>query len=232
MVYVEPYVGLDVFVYDGCLGLEVVERWPIVADGTVIPVLPEEDVRLLVLLDEHQHALQLDPQAWATTTASGKQVWYAEPWRTEIDVTDILTALRRVKRYCGAIDVSVLQHTCICIRLSETKRLRELMAVHDMSEAYIPDLPSPLKHMLPEYKVVEELWSRHIHRSLGVQWPDDDEKRQMKVHDEAAALIEMKAWGMTPHHDDRQLTNREHMVGAASFDPRAGLERSVMLCLP
>ncbi len=30
IVYVEPYRGLGAFVYDGCLGIEEVESWPLI----------------------------------------------------------------------------------------------------------------------------------------------------------------------------------------------------------
>ncbi len=179
----------------------------------MIPPLPADDIRLLIALDEYQHRLGVPEQAWPTSTASGKHIWYAEPWRTEIDLEDILTSLARTRRYCGAIDVTVLQHTCICISLADTPRMKELMALHDMSEAYLGELPSPFKKMLPEYKVFEELWSNHIHRSLGVALPGVEESTLMKHIDETAALIELKTRGASAHHGDRLLTYRERETG-------------------
>lgn len=112
---------------------------------------------------------------------------YAPPFLVYAE--DVKTALSRQCRYAGAVDVSVLAHSALCVLLADTmvdhalvtpstskdgmlrKRLRAYAAAHDLHEAYVTDVPSPLKRLLPAYKVIEERWERYVHARAGLVWP-------------------------------------------------------------
>jgi len=96
------------------------------------------------------------------------------------NVIDIAHALSRLNRYAGhspGLPLSVAEHSvmvanefkCLApIRLSDGENLAdgEMAALlHDASEAYLIDLPSPLKKIIPEYQVIEDRVQKSIFAS-------------------------------------------------------------------
>jgi len=69
--------------------------------------------------------------------------------------------------------------------------------IHDFPEAYIGDLPSPIKYMNDEiakaFKNIEYYLDEKIYDYLGIPAPSVDIKRMVKICDNAALIIE----GMT-----------------------------------
>lgn len=107
-----------------------------------------------------EQGLNVSPSP-AILTASGWPMSLTFPtWRC-IDDQDIAQALSRICRFCGHSRqfYSVAQH---CVHVSEIVPREDALAalLHDATEAYIGDLVSPLKSMLPAYKAIEQrLWS-------------------------------------------------------------------------
>lgn len=90
-------------------------------------------------------------------TNSGDRFNFLEPKNFKIH--DIAHALSNICRFTGHCSefYSVAQHSIlICSELQHTDRDTQLWALlHDASEAYLGDVSSPLKRMLPDYKVLE-----------------------------------------------------------------------------
>ncbi|MGZ8256604.1 MAG: metal-dependent phosphohydrolase [Gallionella sp.] len=97
------------------------------------------------------------------TTWSGRKVDYANPSPDEICIQDIATALSRECRYAGHAShfYSVAQHSVLCSRVVPPEFAIEAL-LHDASEAYLKDIPSPLKALLPDYKLIEDRFERAI----------------------------------------------------------------------
>ncbi|RCV86950.1 phosphohydrolase [Billgrantia montanilacus] len=97
----------------------------------------------------------------AILTASGMTLPLTYPsWRL-IDDRDIAQALSRICRFGGHSRqfYSVAQH---CVLASHLVPPEDALAalLHDAPEAYIGDMISPLKAMLPAYQAVEQrIWS-------------------------------------------------------------------------
>lgn len=132
-------------------------------------------------------------------THSGQPVVYADPSRTTVLWEDLEAALTRQRRYAGFIDWTIAQHLALCVlvanHLGYSQRLVTLCAVHDLHEAYVLDLPRPLKECLPGYGPIEDAWEEHVHRSLGVEPPTEAEHRLVKVVDLRALALEMTVLG-------------------------------------
>jgi 5'-nucleotidase len=85
-------------------------------------------------------------------TVSGRRFNPLDPDPDEIDIGDIATALSNQCRFGGHCRVfySVAQHSCLIADLVEERgagREAALWALlHDASEAYLLDLPHPIKH--------------------------------------------------------------------------------------
>lgn len=94
------------------------------------------------------------------SVSTGKSVSLTNPMPGSIDIRDIAHALSHLCRFTGHTRrlYTVAQHSVLVARaVPEKDRFHGLM--HDAPEAYIGDVSSPLKAMLPEYKRIEqEIW--------------------------------------------------------------------------
>lgn len=105
-------------------------------------------------------------------TFTGKYINVLEPSAEDIDIIDIAHALSRMPRFGGHTEqfYSVAQHCimCSCHALEEYK-LEALL--HDASEAYLMDLPSPVKKQIGEYFNIENKMMEVISKKFGFNWP-------------------------------------------------------------
>ena len=102
-------------------------------------------------------------------TWSGKTIDYINPQPEHIDIIDIATALSRECRFAGHCRhfYSVAQHSVLVSRLVPPELALEGL-LHDATVAYLKDLPSPLKALLPDYAVVEERLDCLIRKRFGL----------------------------------------------------------------
>lgn len=125
-------------------------------------------------------------------TFTGKAFYPLDARPEEIDIRDIAHALSMQCRYGGhtRFFYSVAEH---CLHLSymvpPDVALEALM--HDAAEAYLVDVPRPVKKALLEYRTIEAGLERVIASALGLRypWPDivmdhdtrilTDERRQI-----------------------------------------------------
>lgn len=103
------------------------------------------------------------------TTWTGRKVDYANPQPDQIHILDIATALSRECRYAGHAShfYSVAQHSVLCSRIVPAELALEAL-LHDAAEAYLKDIPSPLKAMLPDYKAMELRFEQAIRLHFGL----------------------------------------------------------------
>lgn len=98
-------------------------------------------------------------------TNSGKRIDLLNPQVDQISLADIATGLNNIPRFMGQtkFHYSVLNHSMAVASLVPPEyRLAALL--HDAAEAYIGDVPTPLKDMLGDrYRDVE----RRIARAIG-----------------------------------------------------------------
>ena len=101
---------------------------------------------------------------------SGVYFDFDNPRAEMINISDIGWALSNVCRYGGHCSFySVAEHCCYCYDQIEPRRnLRIAALLHDASEAYVGDMPKPLKNLLPEYSVIEKKIQRLIYVKFGV----------------------------------------------------------------
>jgi uncharacterized protein len=94
-------------------------------------------------------------------TRSGKAFDFINPDPASIDIFDIAHSLSNLCRFGGhsAYFYSVAEHS---VHVSHTVPAAYAFTalMHDATEAYLIDLPRPLKDLLPEYKEIENrVWS-------------------------------------------------------------------------
>lgn len=92
------------------------------------------------------------------TTYTGKKFHFLDPQPEEIDIVDIAHALSLNCRFTGQCKefYSVAQHSIMVAEIvPQEYKLHALL--HDASEAYMPDLPRPMKAEIPKFKEIEKL---------------------------------------------------------------------------
>jgi len=104
-------------------------------------------------------------------TWTGKQFYPLDPRPEEIDLMDIVVPLSRICRFTGhcSMPYTVAEHSIyVANHVSLENRLWALL--HDASEAYLCDLPRPLKN-LPEaafYREAEKILQGMIVEKYGL----------------------------------------------------------------
>jgi uncharacterized protein len=102
-------------------------------------------------------------------TYSGLAFYYEDPQPEDIRIEDIAHALARICRFCGHIRApfySVAQHSVKVSRIVPAGLALKAL-LHDAQEAYITDVPTPLKMCLPDYQRIEDRVWGTIARKFG-----------------------------------------------------------------
>ncbi len=113
-------------------------------------------------------------------TFSGEYVDVLNPNPDFINITDISRSLSKQCRFGGHTQLfySVAQHCLECSYL--VKPEHQLAALlHDASEAYLMDIPSPIKHRLTNYKKIEDNLMRTIALKFGFTYPLSDQVKNI-----------------------------------------------------
>lgn len=102
-------------------------------------------------------------------TASGKHFDFADLQPEQIDIRDIAQALSNEARFNGHTNrfYSVAQHSVAVSRIVPPEDALEGL-LHDATEAYMKDIPLPLKRMLPDYKRIEQRVDAVIRARFGL----------------------------------------------------------------
>jgi len=105
-------------------------------------------------------------------THSGKLVNVIDPDPDTISILDIAHALGNQCRFGGHTKMfySVAQHS-ILVASAVPDEYKFAALMHDASEAYLIDLPRPVKRLLPYYEKLEYNMMRCIADKYGFAWP-------------------------------------------------------------
>jgi hypothetical protein len=173
------------------------------------------------------------------TTVKGNWFDILKPEEYDYDIEEIATALSNLCRYTGHVNrfYSVAEHSVLVSRIvPDSLALTGLL--HDSSEAFLGDVSSPLKKLLPEYKRIEENVEKAIANHFGLEFPytsevkDADKRmywqerqsvadngvRDSLWHQDLRATRKVKAVGMAPHMAKRMFLSRYNEISRATSD--------------
>ncbi|MCP9764486.1 hypothetical protein [Lacihabitans soyangensis] len=110
-------------------------------------------------------------------TISGIYVDVFEPKPEMFVIEDIAHALSMIPRWGGHFPIfyTVAQHSRNVAWRTKGDILEALM--HDSSEAYLMDLPRPIKRNMPEYKAIEDGVMKVIAEKFGFGFPFSKETK-------------------------------------------------------
>jgi hypothetical protein len=163
---------------------------------------------------------QRDPDGWLgphwIRTFTGKTLHFEDPRPEDIDIVDIGHALSHLCRFSGHTSTfySVASHSVLVAeKFWETsaepppdtewghqkRRLFLACLLHDAAEAYVADIPSPLKVLLNQvvrsghtYRSIHEHIERVIYRKFGIE--DLLGHSTIRLYDRAALVFEAEAF--------------------------------------
>ena len=136
--------------------------------------------------------MKINVDTYQIVTQSGRIIDFGgEIDPEQLYLADIITGLSNVCRYSGQVFsfYSVAEH-CMLVSDYVPKRLRPYALLHDAAEAYMGDVPRPVKLLCPEYKGIENRVEDAILRRFGVPIPNEGDKKLVKVIDNRALLTE------------------------------------------
>ena len=124
--------------------------------------------------------------AWLQTY-TGRQFWPLEPDAGDVVIEDIAHALSMLCRFSGHCSrfYSVAEHSVLVASRTGVHGL-----LHDAAEAYLLDIVSPLKHLMPWYEEAEKNLLRVIYKGLDVREPKPHEVQDVKDADHRTLMTE------------------------------------------
>lgn len=132
----------------------------------------------------------------AILLASGKFYSYTNPEQNDYTIEDVALSLSHICRFGGQLPhfYSVAQHAVhVSYAVPPEFALAGLM--HDNVEAFMGDIPTPLKRMLPDYKALEKAHEEVMCRKFGVPFPMPKEVHKADIEVFAAEVLSLQPEG-------------------------------------
>lgn len=116
-------------------------------------------------------------------TRSGIPFYPQDPRPEDICVEDIAHALGNLCRFSGHVKryYSVAEHSVLVSRLVPP-RFALAALLHDASEAYLVDIPKPIKPLLPVYERMEANVMKQVHKHFGIHTDLVSERVERDTH--------------------------------------------------
>lgn len=170
---------------------------------------------------------------------SGKKFYPFNPSPEMIEIEDVAHALARTCRFNGHTDdhYSVAQHSLIMVELADRHfdggaspdfYLKTLL--HDAGEAYISDIPAPIKHSIDEVHTKMSALEDHLLRVMFEKYDlSVDPLLPPEIHDLDMELLKLEkrqvmkdkegSWGLedVTHHEDIEIDPSPAMQSKRRF---------------
>lgn len=146
-------------------------------------------------------------------TNTGLYVNVFEPTSEMICIEDIAHALASMPRFGGHLNkrYSVAQHSVNCCKAALSLEDKKAALMHDASEAYMLDIPTPIKAKLPDYKKYEANLMSFIAKHFVFEFPLSEEVHSI---DREMLLVE---WENLVVNENDEFECWDHATAKAKF---------------
>jgi hypothetical protein len=158
-------------------------------------------------------------------TYTGKLVDLSNFTPEDVRLPDISHALSQINRFTGHTThpLSVAEHSVMVSKLCPPEHALWGL-LHDASEAYLGDVASPLKAMLPDYRAIEQRVQQVIARAFRLPWPMPDavheaDRRALMAEKHALMSVDHD-WGIDAAPVNMPVTCCTPMVAKKLFEAR------------
>lgn len=126
-------------------------------------------------------------------TRTGRVIDFEDPSPDEISLEDIATGLSQVCRFSGQISrfYSVAEHS-LHVAAHMPSHLKVWGLLHDATEAYMGDVPRPVKLLCPDYKVIEARLEEAVMLHFNLDPLTDQQRVTLKTADSRCLLSEAR----------------------------------------
>jgi len=166
---------------------------------------------------------QTNPRGPFIKTLSGAEFFIDEVNIQDIPLDDIAHAMSMNVRFNGHIarPYSVLEHSLnvsyMAQALDNCRETRLWGLLHDVSEAFVPDIPRPFKHLLGGFEEFEDRIGEALAAFYDLPWPMPDQVHYVDRH-----IVGIEAMSLFPNppkwasvYDDLSV-----LAAEAEVDPR------------
>jgi uncharacterized protein len=164
-------------------------------------------------------------------TFTGRQFWPLDPRVEDVSLYDIAHALSMQCRYGGHVKhfYSVAEH-CVILSHAVPEHLALEALMHDAAEAYLVDLPRPIKKSCEWYYEIERGIEQVVMPYFGLPWPISpevmvydtriltDERQQLMAKPPIKWGTDMEPLGITVHNWEPLRAEVEFMGRFAELD--------------
>lgn len=146
-------------------------------------------------------------------TYTGRRFWPADPRPEDVFIEDIAHALSMLCRFGGHClrFYSVAEHS-VLLSWAAPPEWKRWCLLHDATEAYLCDLPGPIKRGLPEYGFMEHRLLLVVARRFGLKLAECEQIPQ-EVKRLDAAILEDERVNMA--HCDHEWTRGPGKLGTS-----------------
>lgn len=139
-------------------------------------------------------------------TSSGSKIYYTEPEADQIELEDLAHGLAMNPRFGGQTTefYSVAKHSILVSKELEKQgfgaEIQLYGLLHDAAEAFVGDVPAPLKKELKNFREIEHSIMDAIWEAVDIQPPSDEDWKKIKDADrvllnyEASEIVSRDGW--------------------------------------
>jgi len=149
---------------------------------------------------------------------SGRYYNYVDPEKNDYTIEDIALGLSNICRFGGQVKqhYSVAQHCVLASFIASPGYELELL-MHDAMEAFLCDVPTPLKQLLPDYQAIEKMHEADMAKRFGLNYPFSPE---MKRVDAMMLKAEVRDLKPASEHWDFLKDVEEPTLGKSGYELR------------
>jgi hypothetical protein len=133
-------------------------------------------------------------------TISGNYVNVFDPDPDTLLIDDIAHALSMQPRFGGHLPefYSVAQHSILCSLIANDENKYNAL-MHDASEAYLLDMPKPIKLEMPDYNLIEDNLMKVLSKKFNFEYPKNKEVDRVDYYllewEWNVLMLKNKKWG-------------------------------------